>query len=100
MLRVFLELTLEEYISTSKVRVASDAKLAHKLRAVADSLEKGGVLGKDKLKPIRVAVSSRDALFSTDTLHAYVHNKDFAPKPSDLKTTWDNMQFFMEALWA
>ncbi len=99
MLRVFLELSLEEYISSKRVLLKPDAKLSSKLRAVADDLEKKTILGKDKLKPVRVAASSRDALFSTDTLHAYVHNRDFAPRPNDLKTTWDNMQTFMEAIW-
>ncbi len=99
MLRVLLEMSLEEYISAKRITLKADAKLSHKLRAVADFLEKKSILGRDKLKPVRVAASSRDALFSTDTLHAYVHNKDFAPRPNDLKTTWDNMQPFMEALW-
>lgn len=100
MLRVFLELSLEEYIKGKSIAVRANPTLARKLRAVADHLEKADLLDKDKLKPVRVAASSRDALFSTDTLHAYVHNKDFAPKASDLKTTWDNMQPFMEAIWS
>ena len=99
MLRVFLELSLDEYICTKKVTVPREGRLAQKLSAVADHMERAGVLDRAALKPVRVAASSRDALFSTDTLHAYVHNKHFAPKPSELKITWDNMQPFMEALW-
>jgi hypothetical protein len=99
MLRVFLELSLDEYIRANKVSVPGKGTLAQKLRAVADYLEKTGLLDRAALKAVRVAASSRDALFSTDTLHAYVHNKDFAPKASDLKITWDNMQMFMEAIW-
>jgi len=102
MLRVFLELSLDEYIKNKGISLPSDPKLYQKLQKVADHLENSGILTKQLLKPVRVASSSSspDALFSTNTLHAYVHNKDFAPKPSDLKTTWDNMQVFMEKIWA
>jgi hypothetical protein len=99
MLRVFLELSLDEYVRSKRISIRGDLTLTKKLLAVADYVAKEGLLEKNKLKPVRVAASSRDALFSTDTLHAYVHNKDFAPKAGDLKTTWDNMQPFMETIW-
>jgi len=99
MLRVFLELSLDEYVQAKRISVPEKKTLAQKLRAAADHLEKAGVLDRAALKPVRVAASSRDSLFSTDTLHAYVHNRSFSPKASELKITWDNMQAFMEAIW-
>lgn len=99
MLRVFLELSLDEYMHAKHISLRGDSTLAKKLLAVADYLAKEGLLENNKLKPVRVAVSSRDSLLSTDTLHAYVHNKDLTPKAGDLKTTWDDMQPFMETIW-
>jgi len=99
MLRVFLELSLDEYVQAKGISVPGKKTLVQKLRAAADHLHKTGVLDRAALKPVRVAASSRDSLFSTDTLHAYVHNRNFSPKASDLKITWDNMQTFMEAMW-
>jgi hypothetical protein len=100
MLRVFLELSIDDYIKTKHISIPKDAKLSKKLQLVAEYMEKNNLLDKNKLKPVRVAASSRDALFSTDTMHAYVHNKDFSPKPNDLIITWDNMQAFMEVIWS
>ena len=99
MLRVFLELSLEDFVRSKRISVPGKRTLAQKLRAAGDYLEKAGALDRAALKPVRVAVSSHDSLFSTDTLHAYVHNKHFNPKAGDLKITWDNMQPFMEAIW-
>jgi hypothetical protein len=99
MLRVFLELSLEEYAKLKTILFLKDPKFAQKLQRVAEYIENNGLMTKTELKPVRVAYSSQDALFSTNTLHAYVHNKDFAPKSRDLKETWDTMQKFLETIW-
>lgn len=99
MLRVFLELSLEEYAKLKSIVFPKDPTLAQKLQRVAEHIENNGLMTKTELKPVRVAYSSQDALFSTNTLHAYVHNKDFAPKSRDLKETWDTMQKFLETIW-
>ena len=46
------------------------------------------------------ASGSKDALFSANTLNAYVHNPDFNPQPLYLKTTWNNMEKFMKVIWS
>jgi hypothetical protein len=100
MLRVFLELSVDEYASNRTIPGYSPKlQLYNKLKAVADLMEKNGILTAEQLKAVRVASSTPNTLFSTNTLNAYVHNKDFAPKPSELKTTWDNMKGFIEKLW-
>ena len=33
------------------------------------------------------------------TLHEYVHNKELAASPTDLRTAWDNLQPLFEAIW-
>jgi hypothetical protein len=57
------------------------------------------ILTKDELKPVNTAVSSQDYLGSTNTLNAYIHNYNMQPLPTDLKTTWDNMEKFIKAIW-
>lgn len=100
MLRVFLELSLEEYVKGKRISFSEGQKLGNKLKKVADYFEQNNLMDKNELKPVRVAYSSKDALFSTDTLHAYIHNKDFSPKPRYLKETWDDMQKFLEVIWS
>jgi hypothetical protein len=100
MLRVFLELSLEEYAKHHGIMFADDTKLNKKIMLVVDYLEKNNIMKKAELKSIRVAYTSQDALFSTNTLNAYIHNKDFSPRAKYLKETWDSMQSFFEAMWS
>lgn len=100
LIRVFLELTLDHFIEFKNLKnISTNSKLATKLQTVAKHLEDNNILQTNQLKPIRIAVSSPNSLFSIDTFHSYVHNKNFAPNPIDLKTSWDNMQLFMEKIW-
>ncbi|GAH66311.1 unnamed protein product, partial [marine sediment metagenome] len=100
MFRVFLELSLEEYARGQKISFNENERLVNKLKKVADYLKNAKLMTDNELKPIRVACSSKDALFATNTLNAYVHNPYFAPKSIDLKITWDNFQKFFEAMWS
>jgi len=99
MLRVFLELSLEEYAKIKSIRFPKDPSLAQKFQSVSDYLVNNNLMSYNELKSVRVAYSSQDALFSVNTLHAYIHNKDFAPNPNYLKITWDNLQKFFTTMW-
>jgi hypothetical protein len=105
MLRVFLELSLDEFIDLQKVPLKKSKtpkkwpSLSSKILAVADFLEGKGVLTRAQLMFMRSSAKKKNELFSADMLHTYVHNRHLAPKASEIKTTWDNMQSFMEALW-
>ena len=99
MFRVFLELSLEEYAKRNQIPFDKNTGLSAMLQKVAGYLKANSFMTPAELKPIRVAYSSRDSLFSSDTLHAYVHNPDFAPKSKDLKITWDNFEKFFKAMW-
>jgi hypothetical protein len=100
LLRVFLELSIDEYASTRKIPAYSEkSKLANKIKATADYLVAQGFADDKKLKAIRVEAFNPYSLFSTDTLHAYVHNKDLEPKARELKITWNNIESFIMALW-
>jgi len=73
--------------------------LREKLSTIANYLETNSLCNKAELKGVRALVSNRDHVLSVDSLNAYVHNKDYSPTPIDLKTTWDNLQVFIERLW-
>jgi hypothetical protein len=100
MFRVFLELSLEEYARRKQIPFDEYTSLAVMLQKVADYMKANNFMTPSELKPIRVAYSSKDSLFSSDTLHAYVHNPDFAPKSKDLKITWDGFEKFFKAMWS
>jgi len=115
MFRVFVELSLDDFAKRHKIslRVTPKPKpsaigstppsremtLREKLSTIANYLETNSLCNKAELKGVRALVSNRDHVLSVDSLNAYVHNKDYSPTPIDLKTTWDNLQVFIERLW-
>ncbi|HKD79719.1 MAG TPA: ParB/Srx family N-terminal domain-containing protein [Candidatus Angelobacter sp.] len=100
LLRVFLEFSIEAYIDRRAVTgVNSGDKLSKKLLTAADHMESNGIMDKKELHAVRKAGSDANSLFSTVTLNAYVHNVNFYPSASELKTSWDNLEPFIEKLW-
>lgn len=103
MLRVFLELSLDHYLEENlkwPEAQIDNSKLAQKLNAVADYMERNEILNAKQLAPIRKAASGQTLLVaSIKTLHSYVHNKYFSPIPTELKTAWDDMSIFISKLW-
>ena len=97
--RVFLELSVEEFAATKNITFHRNDSLAKKIREVANYVESNKLMPRDELKPVRVAYSTPDNLVSTNTLNAYVHNPNLAPKSDDLKITWDNFEKFFKAMW-
>ncbi len=98
--RVFIELTLDSYIDKHPISgVTNNSKLSHKLREVANDLEKKSLLDKHKLKGAYTASTMKDSIFSIDTFNAYVHNKDFHPDMDSLKKNWDNLEIFFVKVW-
>lgn len=106
--RVFLELSIDEYadqkgVSLKKARTSGqnfEMTLREKLTAVADFMQKQKICTKDELRRIRTLVKNRDHVLSIDSLHAYVHSKNFNPSSNELKLIWDDTQVFFEKLWA
>jgi hypothetical protein len=54
---------------------------------------------KKELHPINKAIGDKNSQISTTTLNAYVHNSKLFPSPEELKTSWDNLEPFIEKLW-
>lgn len=100
--RVFLELSVDHYISTNKQLAASlppNPKLAQKVQSVAQHFTSSNIMNSNEIKPVNTCVSSKNNIISIDTFHAYVHNPHMSPIPGDLKSAWDNLQLFITKLW-
>ena len=115
LLRVFVELSIDDYAQRHRLSLKlapkpatramaapkpRDMTLREKLKTVAALLEAKKACTKQELQGVRALISNRNHVLSIDTLNAYVHNKDYNPTPTDLKTSWDNIQVFIERLWA
>lgn len=102
--RVFVELSADEYVVKNSLLTGKDydnATLAKKLTIVADDLQAKQILTKQEANAVRKASNDKRILAtSIFTLNQYVHNKDLAPLPSDLRSAWDNLQPFLEKVWA
>lgn len=98
-LRVFVELTIDEFIGKKAIPSVSNDSLNNKLQKVVTYLKGNNLLDKNKLKPINIAISNPNSILSINTFHAYVHNPHFHPIATDLKTTWDNIAPFITQLW-
>jgi hypothetical protein len=95
--RVFLELSVERYISTHKVSIVPDARLRPKVQAVIKDMRKQKLM--TDFKAINVAVGTSDSVVSIATLHAYVHHPTFHPSPKELKVAWNRLETFILTLW-
>lgn len=98
-LRVFVELSVDSFIETSDMEANSNEKLNNKVAKVVEHMRASKILSKDELKPINTAIANPNSILSINTFNAYVHNKHLNPVDSDLKTTWDNIEPFVLALW-
>jgi hypothetical protein len=100
LLRVFVELSLDCYASTHDIKgITVDSQLGVKIETITKEMEEDGIMTKHELKAARQMASSQTQNSSVKTFHAYVHNKDFTPIATDLRTAWDDLWTFIEKLW-
>jgi len=104
LLRVFLELSIDDYIDREKLMTQverDNAVLAKRMKAVAEHLEKAGKIDGQLRKAVeKIANSQHTLAAAVTTFHQYVHNKYVYPKPSELRISWDEIRPFLEAVWA
>lgn len=102
LLRVFVELSVDHYIGQHSIAVKGDAPLAARLKATTKHLEDAGKIPAQLHKVIdRIAGTQQTVLAaSTVTWNQYVHNVFAFPKPQELYAQWDELQPFMEKVWA
>jgi hypothetical protein len=103
LLRVFLELSCEHYLSSKKVPLPDSishrgggrinnwhsfgVKLREKIEAAVSYAEASG--GKLGFEEIRRGLGSQDHLHSPENLHSYVHGLKVIPSDRDLIIIWD-----------
>lgn len=90
LLRVLIELALENYITSAKVPVHDNDKLAVRLEKVGQHLLAEGQINSKQMDVLR-KFKQGDKLVSADTLNRYVHSPNFAPSPEHLSSMWDSL---------
>ena len=98
--RVFLELSVGVYLDNHGITYQANEKLKQKTGKVVQDMKRQRWIDRTKSKGIDSAISSQHGPHSVDTFHAYVHNSNYHPTPSDLNTAWDNLTPFFDALFA
>jgi hypothetical protein len=102
LLRVFIELSLDDYIPREHVTIirkdAGRTTLADKANSAAAHLKKAGKLNKNQEDIVSRLVSNGQDPNSITTLHAFIHSRHASPLPSELLTIWDNISDFMRLI--
>jgi hypothetical protein len=96
LLRVLLELSVENYIRQTAVSVNDGDKLAARMIKVGRQLEATKKIDAKQLGVI-TKFQQLDQLVSADTLNRYVHSPNFAPSPEHLVSLWDSLADFVVA---
>ena len=100
LLRVFVELSVDQYITDKKLTPGSNDPLAKRLKLVAGDLKSGGKIPEKLRKAVeQVANGPSPIAPGLSTFNQYVHNQYTYPKPADLFAAWDELQPLMEAIW-
>lgn len=90
LLRVMIELALENYLQRAGVVVQDGDKLAGRLEKAGLHLKAAGKID-DKQVEVLKKFKQGDKLVSADTLNRYVHSPNFAPSPEHLMSMWDSL---------
>lgn len=103
MLRVFVEMSVQDYLAHHKLTAPNGPKLNHptfgsSVATAVDHLEKSGAMKKAELVPARKLAGTSSALYSAQTLHQFVHNKSVHPNSNDIVTLWKDLGPFIVKL--
>ncbi|PNQ94814.1 hypothetical protein C1S70_32265 (plasmid) [Azospirillum argentinense] len=90
LLRVLIELAIENYIKEAGVTVYDNDKLATRLEKAGLHLQAAGKIDSKHMEVIR-KFKQGDKIVSADTLNKYVHSSNFAPSPEHLMSMWDSL---------
>jgi hypothetical protein len=99
LLRVFVELSVDQYVESNAVPIPKNPNLANKVIAVADHLQASGTMSDKELIPVREAVKPEDKLNLATNLNALVHSRQMTVSGNDLKALWDRLQLFLVSVW-
>jgi hypothetical protein len=106
--RAFVENSMDCYIESNKLTTTKNGKgtlnkhssFITKISEVANHLETQKLADSNITKGIRSAANNKNDLLGIETLHAYVHNDKFSAIPINMVITWNNIQPFIEKVWA
>lgn len=90
LMRVLLELALENYIKEAGVVVHDNDKLAMRLEKAGLHLQAASKIDGKQIDIIK-KFKQGDKIVSADTLNKYVHSPNFAPSPDHLTSVWDSL---------
>lgn len=103
-MRVFLELSVDNFLEHHQLMTADQRRnvaLAKRMKVAAGSLKKKGAIDGQLEDAVKKMADSPNVLASSIvTFNQYVHNRFVFPKPTELRTAWDEVQPFMEKLWS
>jgi len=89
--RVLLELSIENYITCKNISsIHPNDKLSKKFRKVIDHQKENGLIDK-KTHESLAKFEQKEAIFSANTMHKYVHHKAFFPSKNHLASMWDTL---------
>ncbi|WP_417832416.1 hypothetical protein [Terasakiella sp.] len=93
--RVLLEFSIENYNERQTVpNVQAGDKLAKKFRKAADHMLTSKIIDK-KYHEALIKFEKTEVVLSTNTMHKYVHSKNFFPSDTHLKSMWDTLSDFI-----
>ena len=100
LLRVFIELSLDEFAVRENLSISQDSSLRNKLQRVTTHLVQSGRLSEQQARPVRRA-AQRDSFLSPSitVMNDWVHNQYASPEADVLRTYWDNLQPFIQSIW-
>lgn len=97
LLRVLLEMSVNRYISSNKLKTKDDS-LARGIKNAANHMNRDGKITKQYHDEI-IRIGDYQNLFSARTLQRFVHSFDFNPDRQVLCTLWDNIDRFVSICW-
>ena len=101
LLRVFIELSLDEFADKESLQISRDSTLRNKLQRVTKHLVDSGRLSDEQARPVRRAAQGDSFLSpSLTVMNDWVHNQYAAPEANVLRTYWDNLQPFVQSIWS
>lgn len=97
--RVFLELSVDhELDQLNLLDPIKNDPLAKRMKTLSADMKKKGRIS-DQLDKAISKVANSQNMTSTTTFNQFVHNRYVFPKPSELRTHWDELQPFLETVW-
>lgn len=107
MLRVLIEFGTNNFIKKHESEFHFESKertkegepiLRAKIKKICKYLVDHGIVDKAGLKRANT-MTEDDRRTSVHSFNSYVHNVNFTPIPNEIKTTWDDLWLFIEAIF-